>query len=88
MRNSHTISQCWLASDTTRNLILLSMLVLNAAAILFVFGFVAPAYIAEINRGYLAVTKEHRLALYENHLQWEAMLDKFFVLRCNTKDAD
>jgi hypothetical protein len=74
----------WFSSSATRNLILVAMLFLNFMSVLFVFGFVVPAYISEVNRGYMDVAKEHRLTQYENQLQWEAMLDKFFVLRCNS----
>lgn len=74
--------------DGFDGLVLLSMLALNFFAILFVFVYVVLAGVVEINRGYLDVAKEHRLTQYENQLQWETMLDRFFILRCNTKDAD
>ena len=51
----------------------------------FVFVEV-PVLIDKINEGHVAAAKEHRLTQYENQLQWEAMLDRFFILRCNIGD--
>ena len=86
--------QSWYASDATSTLILLLIAVEIVASVLFLIGFVLPACIAEINRGYLAVSeqnieasKQYRLAQYEHRLQWESHIDKFFVLRCNTDQA-
>jgi len=76
-------SQSWYASDATRNLILLSLLIAIVASVLFIVGYIVPAGIAEINHGYLQVAQEHRETEYQHQLQWESLLDRFFVLRCN-----
>ena len=73
----------WYASDTTRNAILVSILMLNLVALvatfLYVIGYVVPIYVTTIHQGYLEVAKEHRLAQYENQLQWQSMMQQFFV---------
>lgn len=75
-------------STITTNVLLLSILAFIVGSVLFFTMYAVPVYITIVHEANVEMAREYRAAEEVHAQQWQYMLDKFFVLRCNTDQAE
>jgi len=75
-------------SALTTNALLLIIAVILTGSIAFTTLYAIPVYLSIAHEANVEMAREYRAAEEVHAQQWQYMLDKFFVLRCNTDHAD